>query len=167
MRGAGPARRPFSDGVIPTVFDRTLCPEGYHNVALYAVGPARMVRGAPQGRARGVRGPCDRRLRRAGAEPEGAILHRQVLSPTTWSRISGSSGATSSTASSRPSSSSTCGRPRLRRLPDPHPGPLPGLVGHPRRWRVCAIPAYNCVREIRRDRRRERLKERLTLRNRG
>jgi phytoene dehydrogenase-like protein len=32
---------------------------------------------------------------------------------------------------------------------------------------VCAIPAYNCVREIRRDRRRERLKERLTPRSRG
>ena len=32
---------------------------------------------------------------------------------------------------------------------------------------VVAIPAYNCVREIRRDRRRERLKQRLTVRNRG
>jgi hypothetical protein len=32
---------------------------------------------------------------------------------------------------------------------------------------VCAIPAYNCVREIRRDRRKQSLKERLTLRNRA
>jgi len=32
---------------------------------------------------------------------------------------------------------------------------------------VCAIPAYNCVREIRRDMRRERIKERLTPRSKG
>ena len=35
MRGAGSRRRPFSDGVIPTVFDRTLCPEGYHIMSLF------------------------------------------------------------------------------------------------------------------------------------
>ena len=34
-RGGRAARRPFSDGVIPTVFDRTLCPEGYHVMSLF------------------------------------------------------------------------------------------------------------------------------------
>ena len=30
-----PAVRPFSDGVIPTAFDKTLCPEGYHIMSLF------------------------------------------------------------------------------------------------------------------------------------
>jgi len=30
-----PAARPFSDGVIPTTFDKTLCPEGYHTMSLF------------------------------------------------------------------------------------------------------------------------------------
>ncbi len=30
-----PAARPFSDGVIPTAFDRTLCPEGTHIMSLF------------------------------------------------------------------------------------------------------------------------------------
>src|SRR5205807_5930126 len=29
-REGRPASRPFSDGVIPTSFDKTLCPDGYH-----------------------------------------------------------------------------------------------------------------------------------------
>ncbi len=29
------AQRPFSDGVIPTTFDKTLCPEGYHIMSLF------------------------------------------------------------------------------------------------------------------------------------
>jgi phytoene dehydrogenase-like protein len=34
-REGRPAARPFSDGVIPTTFDRTLCPEGYHTMSLF------------------------------------------------------------------------------------------------------------------------------------
>jgi phytoene dehydrogenase-like protein len=34
-REGRPATRPFSDGVIPTTFDRTLCPEGYHIMSLF------------------------------------------------------------------------------------------------------------------------------------
>ncbi len=30
-----PAARPFSDGVIPTAFDKTLCPDGYHTMSLF------------------------------------------------------------------------------------------------------------------------------------
>ena len=29
------AQRPFSDGVIPTAFDKTLCPDGYHTMSLF------------------------------------------------------------------------------------------------------------------------------------
>jgi phytoene dehydrogenase-like protein len=34
-RDGRPAARPFSDGVIPTTFDRTLCPEGRHIMSLF------------------------------------------------------------------------------------------------------------------------------------
>ena len=34
-REGRPAARPFSDGVIPTAFDTTLCPEGYHTMSLF------------------------------------------------------------------------------------------------------------------------------------
>ena len=34
-REGRPAARPFSDGVIPTAFDKTLCPEGYHTMSLF------------------------------------------------------------------------------------------------------------------------------------
>jgi phytoene dehydrogenase-like protein len=34
-REGRPAARPFSDGVIPTAFDKTLCPEGYHVMSLF------------------------------------------------------------------------------------------------------------------------------------
>jgi phytoene dehydrogenase-like protein len=34
-REGRPAARPFSDGVIPTAFDKTLCPEGCHIMSLF------------------------------------------------------------------------------------------------------------------------------------
>jgi phytoene dehydrogenase-like protein len=34
-RNGRPAQRPFSDGVIPTAFDKTLCPDGYHTMSLF------------------------------------------------------------------------------------------------------------------------------------
>jgi len=34
-RDGKPAARPFSDGVIPTAFDKTLCPEGTHILSLF------------------------------------------------------------------------------------------------------------------------------------
>jgi phytoene dehydrogenase-like protein len=34
-RNGKPATRPFSDGVIPSTFDRTLCPEGTHIMSLF------------------------------------------------------------------------------------------------------------------------------------
>jgi phytoene dehydrogenase-like protein len=34
-REGRPAARPFSDGVIPTAFDTTLCPEGHHIMSLF------------------------------------------------------------------------------------------------------------------------------------
>ena len=34
-REGRPATRPFSDGVIPTAFDKTLAPAGYHIMSLF------------------------------------------------------------------------------------------------------------------------------------
>jgi phytoene dehydrogenase-like protein len=34
-RDGQPATRPFADGVIPTAFDKTLCPDGYHIMSLF------------------------------------------------------------------------------------------------------------------------------------
>ena len=34
-REGRPATRPFSDGVIPTTFDKTLCPDGHHIMSLF------------------------------------------------------------------------------------------------------------------------------------
>jgi phytoene dehydrogenase-like protein len=34
-REGRPAARPFSDGVIPTAFDKTLCPQGHHIMSLF------------------------------------------------------------------------------------------------------------------------------------
>ncbi len=34
-REGRPAARPFSDGVIPTAFDKTLCPDGHHIMSLF------------------------------------------------------------------------------------------------------------------------------------
>ena len=34
-REGRPATKPFSDGVIPTAFDKTLCPDGYHIMSLF------------------------------------------------------------------------------------------------------------------------------------
>jgi phytoene dehydrogenase-like protein len=34
-REGRPAKRPFSDSVIPTTFDKTLCPEGFHIMSLF------------------------------------------------------------------------------------------------------------------------------------
>jgi len=34
-REGRPAQKPFSDGVIPTAFDKTLCPPGYHVMSLF------------------------------------------------------------------------------------------------------------------------------------
>ena len=34
-RAGRPATAPFSDGVVPTIFDRTLAPEGHHIISLF------------------------------------------------------------------------------------------------------------------------------------
>jgi phytoene dehydrogenase-like protein len=168
-RRGEPARRPFSDGVIPTVFDRTLCPEGYHIMSLFtqwvphewSKEPHREELEAHADRVIDGYGELAPNLRRA-------ILHRQVLGPYDMEQDIGLVGG-----------NIFHGELSVEQLF--HMRPAPGYADYRTPIRglyqassathagggVCAIPAYNCVREIRRDRRRESLKERLTLRNRG
>ena len=82
-REGRPALRPFSDSVIPTTFDKTLCTRGHaHHVAVHPVGAAGVGRRAAQGRARGVRGPHGRLLRRRSRPTSSSsILHRDIVGP--------------------------------------------------------------------------------------
>jgi phytoene dehydrogenase-like protein len=168
-RRGEPARRPFSDGVIPTVFDRTLCPEGYHIMSLFTQWVPHEWSEEPHREELEVY--ADRVIDGYGElapNLKGAILHRQVLGPYDMEQDIGLIGG-----------NIFHGELSAEQLF--HMRPAPGYADYRTPIRglyqassathagggVCAIPAYNCVREIRRDRRRERLKERLTLRNRG
>ena len=68
-REGRPAPRPFSDGVIPTAFDKTLCPEGNHIMSLFTQWvPVGLERRAAHRGTAGLRRPHDRLLQRGGAE---------------------------------------------------------------------------------------------------
>jgi phytoene dehydrogenase-like protein len=168
-RRGEPARRPFSDGVIPTVFDRTLCPEGYHIMSLFTQWVPH--RWSEEPHREELEAYADRVIdgySELAPNLKGAILHRQVLGPHDMEQDIGLIGG-----------NIFHGELSAEQLF--HMRPAPGYADYRTPIRglyqassathagggVCAIPAYNCVREIRRDRRREHLKERLTLRNRG
>jgi phytoene dehydrogenase-like protein len=162
------ARRPFSDGVIPTVFDRTLCPEGYHMMSLFTQWVPHEWSGEP--RREELEAYADRVIdgyAELAPNFKGAILHRQVLGPYDMEQELGLVGGNifhgELTADQlfhmRPAPGYADYRTPIRGLYQASSATHAG-------GGVCAIPAYNCVREIRRDRRRERLKERLTLRDR-
>ena len=163
------ARRPFSDGVIPTVFDRTLCPEGYHIMSLFTQWVPHEWAQEPNREE--LEAYADRVIdgyAELAPNLKGAILHRQVLGPYDMHQELGLVGGNIFHGELSPDQLF-------------HMRPVPGYADYRTPIRglyqassathagggVCAIPAYNCVREIRRDRRRERLKERLTLRGRG
>ncbi len=163
------ARRPFSDGVIPTVFDRTLCPDGYHIMSLFTQWVPHEWSREPHREE--LEAYADRVIDGYGElapNLKGAILHRQVLGPYDMEQEIGLVGG-----------NIFHGELSAEQLF--HMRPAPGYADYRTPIRglyqassathagggVCAIPAYNCVREIRRDRRRELLKERLTLRDRG
>jgi phytoene dehydrogenase-like protein len=162
------AGRPFSDGVIPTVFDRTLCPEGYHMMSLFTQWVPHEWSGEP--RREELEAYADRVIdgyAELAPNFKGAILHRQVLGPYDMEQELGLVGGNifhgELTADQlfhmRPAPGYADYRTPIRGLYQASSATHAG-------GGVCAIPAYNCVREIRRDRRRERLEERLTLRGR-
>lgn len=163
------ARRPFSDGVIPTVFDRTLCPEGYHIMSLFTQWVPHEWSKEPHREE--LEAYADRVIEGYGElapNLKSAIMHRQVLGPYDMEQDIGLVGG-----------NIFHGELSAEQLF--HMRPAPGYADYRTPIRglyqassathagggVCAIPAYNCVREIRRDRRRGRLKERLTPRRKG
>jgi phytoene dehydrogenase-like protein len=163
------ARRPFSDGVIPTVFDRTLCPEGYHVMSLFTQWVPHGWSEEPHREE--LEAYADRVIdgyTELAPNLKGAILHRQVLGPYDMEQEIGLIGG-----------NIFHGELTAEQLfhMRPAPGyadyrtPIHGLYQASSATHagggVCAIPAYNCVRQIRRDRRRERLKECLRVRGPG
>jgi phytoene dehydrogenase-like protein len=81
-RAGKPATRPFSDGVIPTVFDRTLCPEGKHIMSLFTQWVPADWSAEPH--AAELEAYADRMVdcyNDFAPNFKRAILHRQVIGP--------------------------------------------------------------------------------------
>ncbi len=129
--------RPFSDGVIPSTMDRTICPDGTHVMSLFTQWvPASWADDPHPDGARGLRRSRDRRLRRGRAElpaldhppagdrpvRDGAHVraHRRKHLPRRAHR--------------RPAVPQPAGG-GIRRLPQPDRRSLPGPFGDTRGWR--------------------------------
>jgi phytoene dehydrogenase-like protein len=156
------AARPFSDGVIPTVFDQTLCPEGRHIMSLFTQWVPHSWADAPD--ARELEAYADRVIdgyTELAPNLKSAILHRQVLGPHEMQEELGLIGGNIFHGE--------LSADQLFHM-RPAPGyadyctPIHGLYQASSATHagggVCAIPAHNCVREILRDRRRARWRRR-------
>jgi phytoene dehydrogenase-like protein len=154
-REGRPAVRPFSDGVIPTVFDRTLCPDGYHIMSLFTQWVPHSFSEEPHRNE--LEAYADRVIdgyTELAPNLKGSILHRQVLGPYDMEQELGLIGG-----------NIFHGELSVDQLfhMRPTPGwadyrsPIAGLYQASSATHagggVCAIPAFNCVREILRDRR--------------
>ena len=143
-REGSPAARPFSDGVIPTAFDKTLCPGGLpHHVAVHPVGAVRLERRAAHRGTPGLRGPDDRLLQRGRAElqeldhpprhrrpvPDGARLRPGRREHLPRRAVPGAAVPHAA-------------RARLRRLPHPGARPVLRQLGDPRRRRGLRHPRH-------------------------
>jgi phytoene dehydrogenase-like protein len=153
-RAGRPATAPFSDGCMPTVHDRTLSPEGTHIVSLFTQWvPAEW---SEKPHAEELEAYADRVI--AGYDElapgfKDSILHRQVIGPFEmeheWGLIGGNIFHGELSAE------------QLFHM-RPAPGyadyrtPIKGLYQCSSATHagggVCGIPAYNMVREIKRDR---------------
>ena len=159
-RSGKPAIRPFSDGVIPTVFDRTLCPEGYHIMSLFTQWVPHEWVASPN--AEQLEAYADRVIdgyTELAPNLKSAIVHRQVIGPHEMEQELGLIGgnifhgelSAEQLFHMRPAAGYADYRTPIRGLYQASSGTHAG-------GGVCAIPAYNCVRQIRRDQRRGRLK---------
>jgi phytoene dehydrogenase-like protein len=81
-RAGTPARRPFVDGVIPTVFDKTLAPEGKHIFSMFTQWVPQEWSEAPHREE--LEAYADRVIdgyAELAPNLKGSILHRQVIGP--------------------------------------------------------------------------------------
>jgi phytoene dehydrogenase-like protein len=77
-----PSDRPFSEAVIPSAFDRTLCPEGYHIMSLFTQWTPHEWSKEPH--AVELEAYADRVIdgyTELAPNFKGSIIHRQVVSP--------------------------------------------------------------------------------------
>ena len=81
-REGRPAVRPFSDGVIPTAFDKTLVPDGYHMMSLFTQWVPSDWNEEPH--TEELQAYADRMIdcyAELAPNLKGAILHRDVIGP--------------------------------------------------------------------------------------
>ena len=104
--------RPYMDIIIPSMIDPEMAPPGKHVMSIFVQYAPSDLRGGWDVAKREAFGDAviDTLAQYAPNLP-GAILHRQVLTPWDIEGTMGLTGATSSTASCRSSSSSACGPP--------------------------------------------------------
>jgi phytoene dehydrogenase-like protein len=157
-RAGAPATAPFSDGVMPTYYDKTLAPEGNHIVSLFTQWVPHEWSVEPH--AADLESYADRVI--AGYDElapgfSDSILHRQVIGPYEmeheWGLVGGNIFHGELSAE------------QLFHM-RPAPGyadyrtPIEGLYQCSSATHagggVCGIPAYNCVREIKRDMKRRK-----------
>jgi phytoene dehydrogenase-like protein len=152
------ATRPFSDGVIPTTLDPSLAPEGAHVVSLFTQWVPHTWSDEPHPDE--LEAYADRAVdeyERVAPGFKASIVARQVIGPFEmeqgWGLIGGNIFHAELSAD------------QLFHM-RPVPGyadyrtPIAGLYQCSSATHagggVCGIPAYNCIREIRRDRKRRR-----------
>jgi phytoene dehydrogenase-like protein len=150
---------PFSDGCIPTVFDKTLAPEGMHIFSMFTQWVPHEWAQEPH------REELERYADRVidgyselAPNLKGAVVARQVIGPYDMEQDLGLIGGNIFHGELSPE--------QLFHM-RPAPGyadyrsPLAGLYQASSATHggggVCGIPAYNCIRQIRRDRKMRRL----------
>ncbi len=81
-RNGRPAARPFSDGVIPTTFDKTLCPDGTHIMSLFTQWVPADWNEQPH--TAGLEAYADRMIdcyNEVAPNFKASILHRDIVGP--------------------------------------------------------------------------------------
>jgi phytoene dehydrogenase-like protein len=159
------AERPFNDGVIPTVFDRTLMPEGVHLFSMFTQWVPHTWSQEPHREE--LEAYADRMIDCYDELAPGfkaSVIARQVIGPYDMEQELGLIGGNIFHGELSPD--------QLFHM-RPAPGyadyrtPIRGLYHASSATHagggVCGIPAYNCFRVIQRDRRRGALRERLHL----
>jgi phytoene dehydrogenase-like protein len=159
-RSGRAAVRPYSDGVIPTVFDKTLCPEGFHIMSMFTQWVPHTWASEPNEKE--LEAYADRVIdgyTELAPNLKSSIVHRQVIGPHEMERDLGMIGG-------------NIFHGELSADQLFHMRPAPGYADYRTPIRglyqassathggggVCAIPAFNCMREIRKDRRRGRFR---------
>ncbi len=158
-KGGRAATRPFVDGCIPTVLDKTLAPEGVHIFSMFTQWVPHEWAAEPH------REELERYADRVidgytelAPNLKGAIIARQVIGPYDLEQELGLIGGNIFHGELSP-------QQLFHMRPAPgyadHRSPIAGLYQASSATHggggVCGIPAYNCVRQIRRDRRLRRI----------